>query len=565
MSTRRGGLGLVCVALALSVAGQATAHALRAGPVTGPATGPAAVRGPALHDGATIRPPARPLVPPARVLVDEGFEADRLPPGAAVFGGPAGWLGWSVLAHPGAGRYPASVAAAAQGPQVLRLVTTPGARAGTTTTHPVRPGLRYRLSATLGDTGVRPFGVRLAVTACGRTVASRVVRTPPVPHGLGRAALTWTATQAAAGCPVGLELGNDVAGNSRAAVADVDAVRLTEAGTAVAPRSLVVASPRPSQVLQRGDDGTAGVPVRTTVPAGSAVRVRLVPRVEAGVPVVGAATPWVDVRGSGGYGTATVPGVPAGWYDLRVEARRAGDVVASATVPGVGVGEVFLTLGQSNSANSGSVAQHVDDPRASAPVLGFAGWQVADDPQPNATNVHGSPWPAFLDAVVAAEQVPVAVVAIGFGSTGVGDWRPGGLLHHRVDAALAALGPRGFRAVLWHQGEHDSVRCTPATTYAADLEATVTGLRTATGRPDLPFFVATASAMKGSTQPCREAVRAAQAQVRADLPHVLEGPDTDGYAAAGWSVDGIHFDPRGLTAHGTAWAGRVLGSGVVPD
>lgn len=553
MSTRGGGLGLICVALVLSVAGQATAHALREGPSPG-------VRGPALPGAATVRPPVRPPVPPARVLVDEGFEADPVAAGTAVFGGPAGWLGWSVLARPAAGRY---TVAAPHGAQALRLVGVRGARAGTTTTHRVRPGLRYRLSAVLGDGGARPFGVRLAVTACGRTVAALDVTTPPVPHGVGPAALTWTATQAAAGCPVGLELGNDVAGTGRAALADVDAVRLTVAGTADAPRNLVVASPRASEVLQRGPDGTAAVPVRTTVPAGTAVRVRLVPRVEAGVPVRGAATAWVAVRGSG-YGTASLPAVAAGWYDLQVQARRAGRVVTTATVPGVGVGEVFLTFGQSNSANSGSVAQHVDDPRASAPLLGLAGWRVADDPQPNATNVNGSPWPAFLDAVVAAEQVPAAVVAIGFGSTGVGDWSPDGLLHHRVDTALAALGPHGVRAVLWHQGEHDSIRCTPAATYAADLEATVTGLRAATGRPDLPFFVATASAMKGSTPGCRASVRAAQAQVRADLPGVLEGPDTDGYAAAGWSVDGIHFDPRGLRAHGTAWAARVLGSGVVP-
>src|SRR5262249_20638325 len=54
---------------------------------------------------------------------------------------------------------------------------------------------------------------------------------------------------------------------------------------------------------------------------------------------------------------ATVGVAAGGWYRLDVRAAAAGKAVAQATVERVGVGEVFVIAGQSNSANHGAEKQ----------------------------------------------------------------------------------------------------------------------------------------------------------------------------------------------------------------
>jgi hypothetical protein len=49
----------------------------------------------------------------------------------------------------------------------------------------------------------------------------------------------------------------------------------------------------------------------------------------------------------------------------------------------VGVGEVFVVAGQSNSANHGAEKQVTKTKRVSA--FDGTGWQLADDPQPGPT------------------------------------------------------------------------------------------------------------------------------------------------------------------------------------
>ncbi len=48
-----------------------------------------------------------------------------------------------------------------------------------------------------------------------------------------------------------------------------------------------------------------------------------------------------------------IPTAAGGWYQVEVRVRRSGKTVAQATVEKVGVGEVFVGAGQSNSTNSG--------------------------------------------------------------------------------------------------------------------------------------------------------------------------------------------------------------------
>src|SRR5262249_21117010 len=123
--------------------------------------------------------------------------------------------------------------------------------------------------------------------------------------------------------------------------------------------------------------------------------------------------------------------LPAGgWYSLKIRARREDAEVASDTVEHVGVGEIFVVAGQSNSANYGEERQKTQ----SSLVAAFDGthWQLANDPEPGAGGTKGSFMPSFGDAMAEHFHVPVGFVATGVGSTSVREWLPGGTVLTRL-------------------------------------------------------------------------------------------------------------------------------------
>ena len=115
---------------------------------------------------------------------------------------------------------------------------------------------------------------------------------------------------------------------------------------------------------------------------------------------------------------------PGGWYACLVRAMRAGKLLATARVPHVGVGEVFVIAGQSNSANYGEEKLSTK----TGLVAAFDGtrWQAANDPQPGAHGSGGSFVPPFGDAMAERFKVPVGIVACGVGGTSVREWLPKG-------------------------------------------------------------------------------------------------------------------------------------------
>ena len=177
---------------------------------------------------------------------------------------------------------------------------------------------------------------------------------------------------------------------------------------------------------------------------------------------------------------------------LPARASAGGKVLATAKVAHIGVGEVFVVAGQSNSANHGEERQAT----ATGRVAAFDGrrWQLARDPQPGASGDGGSFLPPFGDRIAELFGVPVGLVACGIGATSVREWLPEGVqfpnpptLVGRVrqvpggewesrgeafamlTARMKPLGPHGFRAVLWHQGESDANQKDPARTLPGRL------------------------------------------------------------------------------------------------
>jgi hypothetical protein len=247
--------------------------------------------------------------------------------------------------------------------------------------------------------------------------------------------------------------------------------------------------------------------------------------------------------------------VPAGgWYKLEIRALLGNKTVYSKTVERVGVGEVFVTAGQSNSTNSAQFRSK----QTSGMVSCFSGsdWQVRDDPFPGVHDhsANGSPWPSFGDAMYRRYGVPIGVASTGHGGTYVRQWTPGGELFNWTMTRIYQLGPGGFRAVLWHQGE--SEYRTDPDWYYSEMSRIINASKLAAGW-SFPWFTAQAT-YHTQILTAFPAIRAAQKKLW-DTGVSLEGPDTDTLTGDNRDHDGkgVHLSLKGLKAHGELWAEKV--------
>ena len=345
---------------------------------------------------------------------------------------------------------------------------------------------------------------------------------------------------------------------------------------------LVVLSPTDWQVAQRHSKTAGTVVLRGDAPHDTTVEWR----VTGDSPHGALPTGWqkVAARRVGGGFAAQLELPAGGWYRLEVRARRNEETAAEVIIAHIGVGEVFVIAGQSNSANHG---QEKQSPK-SGQIAAFNGrtWQPANDPQPGASGGGGSFIPPFGDALAGRFQVPIGIVATGVGATSVREWLPAGtkfpnpptLLGNVTQLAsgeweckgrifetfttrVKSLGPRGFRAVLWHQGEsdanqRDATRTLPGALYEKFLTQLIRDSRTEIGW-DAPWFVALASYHVPGDEASPD-IRAAQSALwKSGVAH--EGPDSD--ALKGELRErggkGVHFSGPGLREHAARWVEKV--------
>jgi hypothetical protein len=329
--------------------------------------------------------------------------------------------------------------------------------------------------------------------------------------------------------------------------------------------TIVLSTPLDYQVFQRRSlsDGIIAIAGTCEVPC-ERVEVGISGKTMDGSPYT---MPWQAADLDPASGSFRIdPVVPTGaWYVVRVRALNGGETVAPARVPHVGVGEVFVGAGQSNSTSCGGVGStsRLDGRTKTLTrrVSTFDGsqWRIADDPQPGAHDSHdrGSFWPAFGDAMAGRYGVPVGVAVTGHAGTSIRQWTREDPLFQWTLTRLRQLGPDGFRALLWHQGENDADTGMSAEGYAAALTDLIAGWRSELGR-DFPFFVAQASYIPWPKDCDSPNIRTAQ-QSLWERGIALQGPDTD--AMRGDLRDcrgkGIHFSKKGLKAHGEAWAEKI--------
>jgi hypothetical protein len=345
---------------------------------------------------------------------------------------------------------------------------------------------------------------------------------------------------------------------------------------------LVVESPRDYQVFQRRTRAAGEIKIHGTVAVPcDAIEARMTGASEfSKVP-----TRWQRLTYT--QFSRTFDGkllAPAGgFYRVQVRLRAHRKTVGELDIAHVGVGEVFVVAGQSNSTNYGEEKQRPQ----SGMVVAFSGsnWGPADDPQPGVQDhsTKGSFIPSFGDALFAKYRVPIAVVSVGHGSTSVRQWLPKGERFDvpptnmkfvkqispnlwESDGALFAgmmhqigqLGPGGFRSLLWHQGESDAHQQPghdiSADEYGRRMEFLLQAARKQAGW-DFPWFMAQVSyhtPADPSCPPIREAQRRLWQSGLA-----MEGPDTDQLTGEYRQNGGTHLSAKGLKAHGEMWAERV--------
>lgn len=243
--------------------------------------------------------------------------------------------------------------------------------------------------------------------------------------------------------------------------------------------------------------------------------------------------------------------LPVGWHKLTFKAIQEGIIIKQIQIDQIGVGEVFVTAGQSNSANHGYPCQETTSGNVMA--LGLEGWQVANDPQPIATGEGGTPWPLLGDQFSQKLSRPIGFVSVGWGGTTVNQWQPSiqDGLYSRLRAVLKQLRPNGLRAILWHQGESDTILGTSSDEYANRMEKVIRQSEMDIGQ-SVSWFIAEVSYIGPDHQHKQtEIINGQRELVRRGF--AAAGPTTDDLIGEQYRYDSIHFGQVGLEIHAQKW------------
>lgn len=263
----------------------------------------------------------------------------------------------------------------------------------------------------------------------------------------------------------------------------------------------------------------------------------------------------VLTKGEGNTYEGSIANVPGGgWYTLIVNAGS-----ESKTVEKVGVGEVFITGGQSNSCNFGGEKTTAQSDLVSAYNPNTNTWQHCEDSQPsesgfNTGNGGGSAWPSMGDALTQKTGVPVGFVSTGVGSAKIEELRT--KHYFAIKNAINDLKPYGYRAFLLHQGEADTDG-TKREKYLTSLQQLIAQTREDAGY-NLNWCIAQVSYAWSNYNNTKKMESMKETQRAAcNDETIFVGPTTDDLQGEYRHTDNLHLSKLGLIEHGKRWADVV--------
>ncbi|RIV18456.1 hypothetical protein DYU11_28185 [Fibrisoma montanum] len=335
--------------------------------------------------------------------------------------------------------------------------------------------------------------------------------------------------------------------------------------TGFALAQLTLSSPQSRIVYQRNQANQGTVWVAGQAPAGtSRIEARLVP-ITAGQ---GSPTDWtaINLISPNKAFSGTIPG-RGGWYQLEVRALADNNVLASAGVSRVGIGEVFIVSGQSNAFGNDNTTGAFDD-RVSC--LDFKDDNLNEQLLPVAfSHADGGRsigpsnpmhiWGMLGDKLAGRLNVPILFLGAAQPGTSSEQWRRSAenapeyaqnlFPYRRLGAALLHYASRtGLRSVLWHQGEGD-VGNDPQR-YFDNILFLINKSRQQTNYGSLAWVVSRATYVQGRTD---GNIINAQNRLSNEVPNVFAGPSTDQLTGADNRPDDVHFMGAGLPRLTDLW------------
>ncbi|MFN3490217.1 MAG: NPCBM/NEW2 domain-containing protein, partial [Emticicia sp.] len=302
---------------------------------------------------------------------------------------------------------------------------------------------------------------------------------------------------------------------------------------------------------------------------------------------------------NGGVFNGSVSNVPGGWYILEIRAKLGSNIVGTATLNRVGVGEVFLIAGQSNSqgreGNQAEVGAN-DERVLSHNELSWydVSIQQCDKKIPNYPSFtqifsNGStrsflsktgfnPWcyGKLGDNLIAKLGVPVVFFNAGATNTTSYNWKEssdGQPTQNYFDQTQAsycnAVGVPysglertinyyasifGVRAILWHQGETDNDANTSQANYQSNVNYVINKTRSELG--NIPWVISRVSvndknANSGTGNPNYNIINAQNSLINSSNK-IYPGPSTDDILGSN-RVDEVHFYGAGLIEFANRW------------
>ena len=221
--------------------------------------------------------------------------------------------------------------------------------------------------------------------------------------------------------------------------------------------------------------------------------------------------------------------------------------------------DIFLLMGQSNMAGRGLLedVEPIRDERIR--VFQDGRWSIAEEPLHHDRPTAGIGLAmSFARAVLdAGPDREIGLVPRAVGSTPLERWMPGADLYEGAMAAAHEVTRDGtIKAVLWHQGEHDSKSDADAATYSQRFTVMATTLRDHLGAPSLPVIVGELGAYLSERPdfPHYHTVNTELRKIPDALPHsafvTAEGLTDKG--------DSLHYDAQSLRIFGERYAAEYL-------